>query len=225
MNSPPLNPIPIFPSLNTTPTHTPRIQTPTHTSQTTPIALQTQQSLTIPFSDTEFPLDPFDITLTHSPPPSPNHIPDPSDIDQLLLRSINKPHTRKTHLFPTSFKGRRKHSQFDPSFLLPKPCLHSQPGHSFHPPKLLKIPVLESFETLSEKYPLGDVYSTTFSLLYPRILSSNSGSKHTTSSLDNLSDSKSEFTLRKQPRHRYNLRNNHIFSPSSSTSLASPTSS
>ena len=68
---------------------------------------------------------------------------------------------------------------------------------------------------------MSDVDSTTFSLLYPRIPPSNSASKHTTSSLDNLLDSTSESTLRRQPRHRYNLRSNPLFSPSPSPSLAS----
>ena len=77
INRPPLNLIPITPSLNTTPSHTPQTQTP----QTTPFALQTQKSLTIPLSDSEFQFDPFDITATHFPRPSFSHIPDLSDFD------------------------------------------------------------------------------------------------------------------------------------------------
>ena len=146
-----MNQITITLSLNTTDTHTPRSQTPTQTPQTTPIALQFQKYLTISLSDTEFPLDPFDITPTHSPPPSFSHIPDPSNIDSILLRNTNKPHTSKRPLIPTSTKGRRRHSQFDPSLPLLKPCSHSQPGPSLPPPKRLKIPVLEPFETLTEK--------------------------------------------------------------------------
>ena len=86
------NPILITPSLTTTLTHTPRTETPTQIPLTTPIALQTQRSLIIPLSDTEVPLDPFEITPTHSPPPCFSHIPDPSDIAPKLLRNINKPH-------------------------------------------------------------------------------------------------------------------------------------
>ena len=66
---PPLNPIPITPSLDTTP-----VNTPSHTPLQTSIPQQTQTSLTLPLSDTKFP---FDITPTHSPPPSSYHIPDP----------------------------------------------------------------------------------------------------------------------------------------------------
>ena len=73
---PPLNPIPVTPSLNTTP-----INTPSHTPIKTSVPQQAQTSLTLPLSDTEFPLSPFNITPTHSPPPSLLHIPDPSDID------------------------------------------------------------------------------------------------------------------------------------------------
>ena len=133
---------PIAPPLNTTPTH----------KTQTPMALQTKNSLIIPLSDTEFPLDLFDITPTHSPHPSFSHIPDPSDIDPILLRIINKYHTLKRSLIPTSIKGRRRHSQFDPSLPLPKPCSHSQPGPSHHPPKPSKIPVFEPIEILVKNF-------------------------------------------------------------------------
>ena len=98
-NHPPLFPIPITPSLNTTPTHTSQIQAPTQTPQTSPIAFRTQKSLTITISDTEIPLDPFVVTPTHPPPATSRHTPDPSDIDPILLRNINKPRTRKNLLF------------------------------------------------------------------------------------------------------------------------------
>ena len=80
---PPLNPIPITPSLDTTP-----VNTPTHNPLQTSVPQQTQTSLTLPLSDTEFP---FDITPNHSPPSSSFHIPDPSDINPTLLRNINNP--------------------------------------------------------------------------------------------------------------------------------------
>ena len=95
-HQPPLNPIPITPSLDTTP-----VNTPSHTPLQTSVPQQTQTSLTLPLSDTEFP---FDITPTHSPPPSSYHIPDPSDINPTLLTSINKPTPSRLKLIPTSIK-------------------------------------------------------------------------------------------------------------------------
>ena len=68
---------------------------------------------------------------------------------------------------------------------------------------------------------LSDIDSATSSLLYPRLPPSNSASKYTTSSLDNLLDTSSESTIRHPLRHRYNLRNNRCTSPS----LASTNSS
>ena len=65
-----------------------------------------------------------------------------------------------------------------------------------------------------KKTSLGKVESTTLSLIYPRLLPSNSASKYTTSSLDNLSETSSEATIRQPPRHRYNLRNIHTSTPS-----------
>ena len=94
-----MNPIPTIQSLNTTPTHSPRTQTPTQAPQTTTIALQTQKVLTIPISDNEFPLDPFDITPTHSPPPSLKDIPDLSDNDPIFLRKISKPQSPRDLFF------------------------------------------------------------------------------------------------------------------------------
>ena len=44
------------------------INTPSHTPIKTSVPQQTQTSLTLPFSDTEFPPSPFNITPTHSPP-------------------------------------------------------------------------------------------------------------------------------------------------------------
>ena len=96
-------------------------------------------------------MTPFHITPTHSPPPPHPHIPDTSDIDTILFRNINKLQPRKPILVPTSIKRRRRHAQFDPSFPLPKPCNHFQPEISLPPPKLLKIPALDSLDTLSEK--------------------------------------------------------------------------
>ena len=68
---------------------------------------------------------------------------------------------------------------------------------------------------------MSEIDSTTSSLLYPRLPLSNSASKYTTSSLDNLLDTSSESTIRYPLRHRYNLRNNRRPSPS----LASTNSS
>ena len=70
LQQPPLNPIQITPSLNATPTTTPR-----HTPVPTSVQQKTQTSLTLPLSDTEFLLTPFNITPTHSPLPSLSHIP------------------------------------------------------------------------------------------------------------------------------------------------------
>ena len=80
-----------------------------------------QISLTLPLSNTEFPLTPSDITPAHLPPLPYPHNPHPSYIDPIPLRNINKPQSRKQILFPTSIKGRRRHFQVDPSFFLPKP--------------------------------------------------------------------------------------------------------
>ena len=175
---PPLNPIPITPSLDTTP-----VNTPTHTPLQTSVPQETQTSLTLPLSDTEFP---FDITPTHSPPPSSFHISDPSDINPTLLRNINNPTLPRLKLIPTSIKSFRRRSQLDNSLSIPPPCSHTSNKSSLPPPKPLKIPVLESLDSLPKKSDLSEIDSTTSSLLYPRLPLSNSASKHTTSSLDNL---------------------------------------
>ena len=203
---PPLNPIPITPSLDTTP-----VNTPTHTPLKTSIPQQTQTSLTLPLSDTE---SPFNITPTHSPPPSSFHIPDPSDINPILLRNINNPTLPKSKLIPTCIKSFRRRSQLDNSLSIPPPCSNISSQSSLPPPKPLKIPALESLDSLQKKSDLSEVDSTTCSLLYPRLPPSNSASKYTTSSLDNLLDTTSESTLRHPLRHRYNLRNNRRPSPS-----------
>ena len=210
---PPLNPIPITPSLDTTP-----VNTPTHTPLQTSVPQQTQTSLTLPLSDTEFP---FDITPTHSPPPSSFHIPDPSDIHPTLLRNINNPTLPRLKLILTSIKFFRRRSQLDNSLSIPPPCSHTSTNSSLPPPKPLKFPVLESLDSLQKKSDLSEIDSTTSSLLYPRLPLSNSASKYTTSSLDNLLDTSSESTIRHPLRHRYNLRNNRRPSPS----LASTNSS
>ena len=210
---PPLNPIPITPSLYTT-----AVNTPTHTPLQTSVPQQTQTSLTLPLSDTEFP---FDITPTHSPPSSSFHIPDPSDINPTLLRNINNPTLPRLKLIPTSMKSFRRRSQLDNSLSIPPPCSHTSTKSSLPPPKPLKIPVLESIDSLQKKSDLSEIDSTTSSLLYPRLPLSNSASKYTTSSLDNLLDTSSESTIRHPLRHRYNLRNNRRPSPS----LASTNSS
>ena len=138
----------------------------------------------------------MDVTPTHSPPPPHPHIPDPRDIDPILLRKIIKPQSRKSILVPTSNKGRRRHSQFDHSLPL------SKPETPLPPPKFLTLTALESSDTLSKKYLLSDIDSTTFSLIYPRLPPSNSASKHTTSSSDNLLETSSESTIRRPPRRR-----------------------
>ena len=203
---PPLNPIPITPSLDTTP-----VNTPTHTPLQSSVPQQTQTSLTLPLSDTEFP---FDITPNHSPPSSSFHIPDPSDINPTLLRNINNPTLPRLKLIPTSIKSFRRRSQLDNSLSIPPPCSHTSTKSSLPPPKPLKIPVLESIDSLQKKSDLSEIDSTTSSLLYPRLPLSNSASKYTTSSLDNLLDTSSESTIRHPLRHRYNLRNNCRPSPS-----------
>ena len=147
LHRPILNPIPITSSLNTTPTNTPKLD-----PISTPIKLQTQKYLTLHLSDTEFPLTPFDITSTHSALPPHPHIPDPSDIDPILLSNNNKHQSRKSIVDPNSIKRRRRHSQFDPSLPLPKPCIHSQLETSLPSPKPLTTPALE-FLTHSVKIP------------------------------------------------------------------------
>ena len=151
---PPFNPIPITPSLNTTPINTPR-----HTPLPTSVQQQTQTSLTLPLSDTEFSLTPFHVTSSHSPPSSLLHIPDPSDIDPLLLRNLNNPNQRKSIIIPTSIKSFRRRSQFDDSLPLPPPCSHlpSQPSSSIPPPKALKIPAHELFDSLQKKSDMSEV--------------------------------------------------------------------
>ena len=210
---PPLNPIPITPSLDTTP-----VNTPTHTPLQTSVPQLTQTSLTLPLSDTEFL---FDITPNQSPPSSSFQIPDPSDINPTLLRNINNPTLPRLKLIPTSIKSFRRRSQLDNSLSIPPPCSHTSSKSSLPPPKPLKIPVLESIDSLQKKSDLSEIDSTTSSLLYPRLPLSNSASKYTTSSLDNLLDTSSESTIRHPLRHRYNLRNNRRPSPS----LASTNSS
>ena len=103
-----------------------------------------------------------------------------------LLSNNSKPITCISILVFTSITTRRRHSQLDP----PVPA-----------PELLIIPVLEPFETISEKFFLNDVDSTTFSPLYHRPSRSDSAFKHTPSSLDNLLDTSSETTIQR-PRHR-----------------------
>ena len=210
---PPLNPIPITPSLDTTP-----VNTPTHTPLQTSVPQQTQTSLTLPLSYTEFP---FDVTPTHSPPPSSFHIPDPSDINPTLLRNFIKPTLPRLKLIPISIKSFRRHSQLDNSLSVPPPCSHTSTQSSLPPPKSLKIPALESLDSLQKKSDLSEIDSATSSLLYPRLPLSNSASKYTTSSSDNLLDTSSESTIRHPLRHRYNLCNNRRPFPS----LASTNSS
>ena len=166
---PPLNPIPITPSLDTTP-----VNTPTHTPLQISVPQQTQTSLTLPFSDTEFP---FDITPTHSPPPSSYHIPDPSDINPTLLQNIIKPTLPRLKLIPTSIKSFRRRSQLDNSLSIPPPCSHTSTQSSLPPLKSLKIPALEYLVSLQKKSDLSEIDSATSSLLYPRLPLSNSASK------------------------------------------------
>ena len=171
------------------------------TPKTSPIKLHPLKRLTLPLSVTEFPLTPIE-SIIPTPPPPPHHIPDPSDIEPILLRNFNKPQSRKPILVPTSIKARRRHSQFDPSLPFPKPCKHFLPETSLPPPKPSTIPHIEYILTLGEKYPLSDIDSTTFSLLYPRLPPFNSASKHTTSSLYNLIETSSDFTICRPPRIR-----------------------
>ena len=105
LQQPPLNPIPVSPSFITTP-----ITFPRHTPKKTSVPQQTQTSSTLLLSDTEIPLTPFNITPTHSPPPSLLHIPDPSDIDPLSLRKFDDSTARKSILNPTSIKSFRRRS-------------------------------------------------------------------------------------------------------------------
>ena len=121
---PPLNPIPITRSLDTTP-----VNTPSHTPIKTSIPQQTQTSLTLPLFDTEFP---FNITPAHSPPPS-FHIPDPSDIKPILLNNINNPTLPKPKLIPTSIKSFRRRSQLDNSLSIPPSCSHISSKSSLPP--------------------------------------------------------------------------------------------
>ena len=171
---PPLNPIPIIPSLDTTP-----VNTPTHTPLKTSIPQQTQTSLTLPLSDTD---SPFNITPTHSPPPPSFHIPDPSDINPILLRNINNPTLPEPKLIPTSIKIFRRRSQLDNSLSVPPPCSHISSQPSLPPHKPLKIPALESLDSLQKKSDLSEIDSTTCSLLYPRLPPSNSASNRRSSS-------------------------------------------
>ena len=138
-----------------------------------------------------------------------------------LLRNINNPNLPRLKLIPTSIKPFRRRSQLDNSLSIPPPCSHTSTKSSLPPPKPLKIPVLEFIDSLQKKLDLSEIDSTSSSLLYPRLPLSNSASKYTTSSLDNLLDTSSESTIRHPLRHRYNLRNNRHPSPS----LASTNSS
>ena len=137
LQQPPLNPIPVTPSLNTTPINTPR-----HTPIPTLVQQQTQTSLTLHLSDTEFPITHFNIASTHSPPPSLLHIPDPSDFGPLLLQNINIPTTRKPIIFPTSIKSFRGRSQFDQCLPIRPPCPHLPSQSLLPPPKVIPIHAL-----------------------------------------------------------------------------------
>ena len=97
---------------------------------------------------------------------------------------------------------------------------HSQLESSFPPPKNLIILVHEPLDRLSEKNSLGDVDSTTISLLYLPLPQSNSASKHTSASFDNFLDTSSETTIR-QPLHR---KNNLLSNSNPSPSLLSANS-
>ena len=112
-------------------------------------------------------------------------------------------------------------SQFDNSLPIPRPCSHIPSQSSLPPPKSLKIPALESFDSLQKKSDLSEVDSTISSLLYPRLPPSNSASKYTTSSLDNRLETSSKSIIPQPPRHRYNLRSHRRPTPS----LASTNSS
>ena len=213
---PPLNPIPVTRSLNTTP-----INTPSHTPIKTSVPQQTQTSLTLPLSDTEFPLSPFTITSTHSPHPSFLHNPDPRDIDHLLLRNINNPTASKSILTPTSIKSFCRRSEFDNSLPIPPPCSHLPSQSSLPSPKSLTIPALELFDSPQKKSDLSEIVSTTSPPARPRLPPSNSASKYTTSSLDTLLETISESTIRQPPRQRYNLCNNCRHTPSLASTNAS----
>ena len=89
------------------------------------------------------------------------------------------------------------------------------------PPKSLKIPVFESFDSLQKKSDFSEIESTTSSLLFPRLPPSNSASKYTTSSLDNLLETTSESTNRQPLRHRYNLRSILRPTPSLASAISS----
>ena len=76
-------------------------------------------------------------------------LPDPSDIDPLLLRNIINPTARKSIIIPTSIKSFRRRSQFDNSL----PFLHLVPiSHlnlhfpHLNPLKFLHLNRLISFE-------------------------------------------------------------------------------
>ena len=81
--------------------------------------------------------------------------------------------------------------------------------------------MLESFHSLQKKTDRTEIDSTTSSLFYPRLHLSNSASKYTTSSLDNLLETTSESTIRQPPRHRYNLRNTRRPTPSLASTISS----
>ena len=68
-----------------------------------------------------------------------------------MLRYVNKHQSRKPTLVPIFIEGCFRHSQFDPSLPLPKPCQHSQHEIFLPTPKPFTIPALESLDTLSEK--------------------------------------------------------------------------
>ena len=81
--------------------------------------------------------------------------------------------------------------------------------------------MLESFHSLQKKTDLTEIDSTTSSLLHPRLHPSNSASKNTTSSLDNLLETTSESIIRHPSRHRYHLGNNRRPTPSLASTIAS----
>ena len=98
-------------------------------------------------------------------------------------------------------KGRRRHSQFDPSLQLPKCCEHTHHESSLPPPKPQSL-FLILLTLLVKNTASSDVVFTTSSLICSPLPPSNSASKHTSSSSDNFLQFSSDSSIRRPPGHQ-----------------------
>ena len=68
----------------------------------------------------------------------------------LFFEILKNPTLPRIKLIPTSIKSFRRRSQIDISLSIPPPCSHTSTQSSLPPPKSLKIPALESLDSLQK---------------------------------------------------------------------------